>query len=321
MKKSLTVIIVVLLVIASFVAGYAIQYNTQKHNISGNFVTVVDDDNNVVSVKQPVNRIVSLAPSCTQIAFALGLGSKIVGDTIYDNFPNATKNITKIGGVTNISIDKIVNLTPNLVLAYPLNYAQSLQQLKSLGIPVLILDPKNLQGIIHDLYLVGYVTGTYSNASIIAGKINSWLYSLYNVTSTIQNKEKLFYLGWYPQLWTAGEETFINEMIVLAGGINIASTGYSWFIMSKEYLIMENPQWIILSQDQKYLIPQIENDSSLANITAIKDRNFIILNDYLIQEPGPQIFIGIEMIFQTIYPQYSSNIPKLTMQDIFPGYT
>ncbi|MEL9998474.1 MAG: helical backbone metal receptor [Thermoplasmata archaeon] len=321
MKKSLTVIIVVLLVIASFVAGYAIQYNTQKHNISGNFVTVVDDDNNVVSVKQPVNRIVSLAPSCTQIAFALGLGNKIVGDTIYDNFPNATKNITKIGGVTNISIDKIVNLTPNLVLAYPLNYAQSLQQLKSLGIPVLILDPKNLQGIIHDLYLVGYVTGTYSNASIIAGKINSWLYSLYNVTSTIQNKEKLFYLGWYPQLWTAGEETFINEMIVLAGGINIASTGYSWFIMSKEYLIMENPQWIILSQDQKYLIPQIENDSSLANITAIKDRNFIILNDYLIQEPGPQIFIGIEMIFQTIYPQYSSNIPKLTMQDIFPGYT
>ncbi|MEM0098407.1 MAG: helical backbone metal receptor [Thermoplasmata archaeon] len=321
MKKSLTVIIVVLLVIASFVAGYAIQYNTQKHNISGNFVTVVDDDNNVVSVKQPVNRIVSLAPSCTQIAFALGLGSKIVGDTIYDNFPNATKNITKIGGVTNISIDKIVNLTPNLVLAYPLNYAQSLQQLKSLGIPVLILDPKNLQGIIHDLYLVGYVTGTYSNASIIAGKINSWLYSLYNVTSTIQNKEKLFYLGWYPQLWTAGEETFINEMIVLAGGINIASTGYSWFIMSKEYLIMENPQWIILSQDQKYLIPQIENDSSLANITAIKDRNFIILNDYLIQEPGPQIFIGIEIIFQTIYPQYSSNIPKLTMQDIFPGYT
>ncbi|MEM1609988.1 MAG: helical backbone metal receptor, partial [Thermoplasmata archaeon] len=301
--------------------GYAIQYNTQKHNISGNFVTVVDDDNNVVSVKQPVNRIVSLAPSCTQIAFALGLGSKIVGDTIYDNFPNATKNITKIGGVTNISIDKIVNLTPNLVLAYPLNYAQSLQQLKSLGIPVLILDPKNLQGIIHDLYLVGYVTGTYSNASIIAGKINSWLYSLYNVTSTIQNKEKLFYLGWYPQLWTAGEETFINEMIVLAGGINIASTGYSWFIMSKEYLIMENPQWIILSQDQKYLIPQIENDSSLANITAIKDRNFIILNDYLIQEPGPQIFIGIEIIFQTIYPQYSSNIPKLTMQDIFPGYT
>ena len=321
MKKSLTVIIVVLLVIASFVAGYAIQYNTQKHNISGNFVTVVDDDNNVVSVKQPVNRIVSLAPSCTQIAFALGLGNKIVGDTIYDNFPNATKNITKIGGVTNISIDKIVNLTPNLVLAYPLNYAQSLQQLKSLGIPVLILDPKNLQGIIHDLYLVGYVTGTYSNASIIAGKINSWLYSLYNVTSTIQNKEKLFYLGWYPQLWTAGEETFINEMIVLAGGINIASTGYSWFIMSKEYLIMENPQWIILSQDQKYLIPQIENDSSLANITAINDRNFIILNDYLIQEPGPQIFIGIEMIFQTIYPQYSSNIPKLTMQDIFPGYT
>ncbi|MEM0150280.1 MAG: helical backbone metal receptor [Thermoplasmata archaeon] len=321
MKKSLTVIIVVLLVIASFVAGYAIQYNTQKHNISGNFVTVVDDDNNVVSVKQPVNRIVSLAPSCTQIAFALGLGSKIVGDTIYDNFPNATKNITKIGGITNISIDKIVNLTPNLVLAYPLNYAQSLQQLKSLGIPVLILDPKNLQGIIHDLYLVGYVTGTYSNASIIAGKINSWLYSLYNVTSTIQNKEKLFYLGWYPQLWTAGEDTFINEMIVLAGGINIASTGYSWFIMSKEYLIMENPQWIILSQDQKYLIPQIENDSSLANITAIKDRNFIILNDYLIQEPGPQIFIGIEMIFQTIYPQYSSNIPKLTMQDIFPGYT
>ena len=318
MKKTLTILIVVILVIASFVGGYALNLSLNKPSQQAG-LTVVDDGNNVVTVPQPVKRIVSLAPSCTEIAFALGIGNRIVGDTIYDDFPNATKNITKVGGVTNISVDKIVSLKPDLVLSYSLNYPQDIQKLKSLGIPVLTLDPKNLQGIIHDLYMVGYVTGTYSNATNLANRINTWLYSLYNVTSTINNREKLFYLGWYPQIWTAGEETFINEMIVLAGGINIASTGYSWFIINEEYLITQNPQWIIVSQYQASLIPQIENDSALANITAVKERHFIVMNDYLLQQPGPQIFVGVYIIFKTVYPQYASKVNPLTVQDIMPG--
>ncbi len=318
MKKTLTILIVVILVIASFVGGYALNLSLNKPSQQAG-LTVVDDGNNVVTVPQPVKRIVSLAPSCTEIAFALGIGNRIVGDTIYDDFPNATKNITKVGGVTNISVDKIVSLKPDLVLSYSLNYPQDIQKLKSLGIPVLTLDPKNLQGIIHDLYMVGYVTGTYSNATNLANRINTWLYSLYNVTSTINNREKLFYLGWYPQIWTAGEDTFINEMIVLAGGINIASTGYSWFIINEEYLITQNPQWIIVSQYQASLIPQIENDSALANITAVKERHFIVMNDYLLQQPGPQIFVGVYIIFKTVYPQYASKVNPLTVQDIMPG--
>ncbi|MBD6955382.1 MAG: ABC transporter substrate-binding protein [Thermoplasmata archaeon] len=318
MKKTLTILIVVILVIASFVGGYALNLSLNKPSQQAG-LTVVDDGNNVVTVPQPVKRIVSLAPSCTEIAFALGIGNRVVGDTIYDDFPNATKNITKVGGVTNISVDKIVSLKPDLVLSYSLNYPQDIQKLKSLGIPVLTLDPKNLQGIIHDLYMVGYVTGTYSNATNLANRINTWLYSLYNVTSTINNREKLFYLGWYPQIWTAGEDTFINEMIVLAGGINIASTGYSWFIINEEYLITQNPQWIIVSQYQASLIPQIENDSALANITAVKERHFIVMNDYLLQQPGPQIFVGVYIIFKTVYPQYASKVNPLTVQDIMPG--
>lgn len=318
MKKTLTILIVVILVIASFVGGYALNLSQNKPSQQSG-LTVVDDGNNVVTVPQPVKRIVSLAPSCTEIAFALGIGNRVVGDTIYDDFPNATKNITKVGGVTNISVDKIVSLKPDLVLSYSLNYPQDIQKLKSLGIPVLTLDPKNLQGIIRDLYMVGYVTGTYSNATNLANRINTWLYSLYKVTSTINNREKLFYLGWYPQIWTAGEDTFINEMIVLAGGINIASTGYSWFIINEEYLITQNPQWIIVSQYQASLIPQIENDSALANITAVKERHFIVMNDYLIQQPGPQIFVGVYIIFKTVYPQYASKVNPLTVQDIMPG--
>lgn len=319
MKKTLTIAIVVVLVAAGFAAGYALNNALNSTPPMPSGLTVVDDENNVVTVHQPVNRIVSLAPSCTEIAFALGLGSKVVGDTIYDDFPNATKNITKVGGVTNISVDKIVSLKPDLVLSYSLNYPQDIQKLKSLGIPVLILDPKNLQGIIHDLVMVGYVTGTYSNATKLSSTINSWLYSLYNVTSKISNRESMFYLGWYPEIWTAGEDTFINEMIVLAGGINIASIGYSWFIINKEYLVTQNPQWIIVSQYQASLIPQIENDSSLANITAVKEKHFIVLKDYLLQQPGPQIFVGLYLIFRNAYPQYSSQVTPLTLQDLFPS--
>ncbi|MGC8701294.1 MAG: hypothetical protein ACP5R3_06785, partial [Thermoplasmata archaeon] len=92
MKKGITVLIVVVIVIASFAAGFAVSnYESQKvpsqggsKNSSVSYITVIDDENNVVKVPQPVKRIVSLAPSCTEVAFSLGLGKSVVGDTIYD---------------------------------------------------------------------------------------------------------------------------------------------------------------------------------------------------------------------------------------------
>jgi len=317
--------VVVILVIASFSGGYIISSygkqgssQVQQENVT-KYVTVIDDENNIVYVKQPVNRIVSLAPSCTELAFALGLGNKIVGDTIYDTFPPAAQNITKIGGVTNVSVEEVVSLKPDLVLAYDNFAPQAVQQLKSLGIPVIIFNPPTMLSIEHDLMILGLATNTTSNATKVINLITKTVNSIENVTYSIQNRTTVFYLGWYNPIWTAGQGTFINDLITLAGGINVASSGYSWYTIDKETLVKENPQYILVSQYQSYLISTIENDSTLSNITAIKEKHFIVLPDIYLQQPGPQMFVGLVLLFQKLYPQYASSITPLTLNEIFPG--
>ncbi len=316
--------VVVILVIASFCGGYiASSYGKQQSsqiqqsNVT-KYVTVIDDENNIIQVKQPVQRIVSLAPSCTELAFSLGLGNRIVGDTIYDTFPPATQNITKIGGVTNVSVEKVVSLKPDLVLAYDNFAPQAVQQIKNLGIPVIEFNPPTLISIEHDLMILGLATNTTSNATKIINLISKTLNSIENVTYSI-NRTTVFYLGWYNPIWTVGQDTFINDLITLAGGINVAASGYSWYTIDKETMVMENPQYILVSQSQAFLINTIENDSTQSNITAIKDKNFIILPDIYLQQPRPQMFVGLVLLFQKLYPQYASSITPLTLNEIFPG--
>ncbi|MGC8663272.1 MAG: ABC transporter substrate-binding protein [Thermoplasmata archaeon] len=331
MNKGVTALIIVILIVASFAGGFFVskyyiqgtskQKTGSTNNTGISYVTVIDDGNNVVKIPQPVKSIVSLAPSCTEVAFSLGLGNRVVGDTIYDNFPPQAVNITKIGGITNVSVEKVIALDPNLVLAYGgLNNPQTITKIENAGIPVLIMNPSNLMDILHDVMILGFATNTTSNATKIVNLIDNFIFYINNATYSIQNRSTVFYLGWYPQMYTAGEGTFINNMIVLAGGINIASSGYSWFIMNPETLVSENPQWILVSQDQALMLQQLENNSAFQNITAVKLHHYIILPDYYLQEPGPQMFIGVGILFKTLYPDSASGMPKLTLQEIFPGY-
>ncbi|MGC9175543.1 MAG: ABC transporter substrate-binding protein [Thermoplasmata archaeon] len=332
MKNSTVAIVLVVIILASFYGGFALSKYQENSNSGTNsttgtnlnnhafYITVIDDENNIVKIKQPVNRIVSLAPSCTEIAFSIGLGPRIVGDTIYDEFPPQAVNITKIGGVTNVSVEKVIELNPNLVLAYGgLSNPNTITQIEQAGIPVIIMNPSNLLDILHDVMILGYATNTTANATKVVNTIENFMTDLYNATSSIVNRSTVFYLGWYPDMWTAGEDTFINDMIVEAGGINIASAGYSWFIMNPETLVEENPQWILVSQDQYSMLQEFENNSAFQNITAVRLHHFIILDDYYIEEPGPQMFVGVEILFQTMYPNLANEIPKITLQELFPG--
>ncbi|MGC8992227.1 MAG: ABC transporter substrate-binding protein, partial [Thermoplasmata archaeon] len=253
MKSWIIAIILVLVIIVSFSAGYFfntmenktyMQNNTTMQNKTTNYtyVTVIDDLNNIVKIKEPVNRIVSLAPSCTEIAYSIGLGKYIVGDTVYDTYPPSAKNITKIGGLTNVSVEKVLSLKPNLVLAFGGIYDhKAIQQIENAGIPVLFMYPENLDGIIHDIFLLGYATNDLNNATKVINALEKFENNLNNVLHNIKNRSTVFYLGWYNPIWTAGENTFINDMIISAGGINIASFGVGYFIINPENIVNANP--------------------------------------------------------------------------------
>ncbi|MEM0160919.1 MAG: helical backbone metal receptor [Thermoplasmata archaeon] len=319
MKRIYAISIVVVLIVASFAVGF--EMNNSKPKLSGNdIVTVVDDYNTVVKVPQPVNRIVSLAPSDTEILFALGLGNKIVGDTVYDNYPAAAANITHIGGVTNSSIEEIVALKPNLVLAYSNFEPNVVESLRNLNIPVIVLNPPTIAWVMHDISIVALATNTTPRADYLDSMFSNLTTDIQNDSYNITNPLKVLFLAWYNPIYTAGQGTFINGMINLVGAINVAgNVTQQWFEMTEESAIASNPDIILLASSNSFIESDIKNDSIWKDVNAVKNNSFVIMNDVYLLQAGPQIFLGLEMLAKIIYPSIYANLPLITYSEIFPS--
>ncbi len=319
MKRIYAISIVVVLIVASFAVGF--EMNNFKPKLSGNdVVTVVDDYNTIVKVPQPVNRIVSLAPSDTQILFALGLGNKIVGDTVYDNYPAAAANITHIGGFTNSSIEEIVALKPDLVLGYGNFEPNVVESLRNLNIPVIVLNPPTISWVMHDISIVALATNTTPRADYLDSMFSNITNDIQNDSYNITNPLKVLYVGWFNPIWTAGQGTFINAMINLVGAVNVAgNVSQQWFEMTEESAIASNPDIILLASSNSFIVSEIKNDSLWNDVNAVKNNSFIIMNDVYLLEAGPQIFLGLEILAKTLYPSVYANLPMITYSEIFPA--
>ncbi|MGC8497642.1 MAG: ABC transporter substrate-binding protein [Thermoplasmata archaeon] len=319
MKRIYAVSIVIVLIAASFAIGF--EMNSFKPKVTeNNTVTVVDDYNTVVKVPQPVNRIVSLAPSDTEILFALGLGNKVVGDTVYDDYPAAAANITHIGGVTNSSVEEIVALKPNLVLGYSNFEPNVVESLRNLNIPVIVLNPPTITWVMHDISIVGLATNTTPRANYLDSMFTNITNDIQNDSYNITNPIKVLFLAWYNPIYTSGQGTFINDMINMVGAINVAgNVSQQWFEMSEESAIASNPSVILLASSNSFIVSEIKNDSIWNVVNAVKNNSFVIMNDVYILEAGPQIFIGLEILAKALYPSVYANLPVLTYSDIFPS--
>jgi iron complex transport system substrate-binding protein len=319
MERIYAILIVLVLIVASFAIGF--EMNNLKPKASGsNTVTVVDDYNTVVKVPQPVNRIVSLAPSDTEILFALGLENKIVGDTVYDNYPAAAANITHIGGVTNSSIEEIVALKPDLVLAYSNFEPNVVESLRNLNIPVIVLNPPTIMWVMHDISIVGLATNTTPRADYLDSIFTNVTEDIQNDSYNITNPLKVLFLAWFNPIYTSGQGTFINDMINLVGAVNVAgNVSQQWFEMTTESAIASNPNVILLSSANSFIVSEIKNDSVWDEVSAVKNNSFVLMNEVYLLEAGPQIFIGLEILAETLYPSVYANLPQITYSEIFPS--
>jgi iron complex transport system substrate-binding protein len=259
-------------------------------------ITVTDDAGRTVTIAQTPNRIVSLAPSITEDLFALGLGSKIVGDTTYDNYPPAATNITKVGGFSTPSIEKIVALQPDVVFASNLANDTVLSSLSSYGIPTVILSPTSLAGILNDLTLIGKATSSAENSRTLVANLTQRMTAF---NTTISSHPRVLYLVWWDPPMSAGSDTFEGDIIAHAGGVNVAQvanvSGYG--TMSKESIIAFNPSIIIEnSAMNSTVVQQVKSDPALSTVAAIKNSKVYVLDSDVISRPGPRAFDALEQI-------------------------
>ncbi|MCL4327481.1 MAG: ABC transporter substrate-binding protein [Candidatus Thermoplasmatota archaeon] len=255
-----------------------------------------------------LDRIVSLDPAATTTLYALGAYKYLVGGNCYDSYP-PNESLPNVTDYPAMSIQQIVNLSPDAVISFT-NYSQSqINQLLSLGIDYVFLSSGSNTsfGLIEQqTTLLGELTGTQSNASII----NRWINQSISVFSNISVPQvySMFY-ALYPGshgTWTSGNSTFMNQMFTYAHMKNIAANASGFYEISNELIVSGNPQVLILDQ---YFNVSLVNETPYTQTPAYSShRIYSIFNDNIFQEPTFRSIYGISWLIYNVYG-IKANLP------------
>lgn len=264
-------------------------------------LTLKDSFNREVKIDKAPQRIVSLAPSNTEILFALGLGDKIVGVTKYCDYPAEARTKEQVGGFSDPSVEKIVSLKPDLVVATGM-HEKVVKQLEELKIPVLAVNPKQFDEVYATIELLGKATGTQKKAAEVVAQMKARVEDIAKKVSG-KGQPKVFYEVWDEPLMTAGPGTFINDLIVRAGGTNIAADAQKAYPeYSLELLLQRDPE-IIIFPSGKNTPEKIMSRPGWQNITAVKNKRVIMVDGNLVSRPGPRLVDGLELFARAIHPE------------------
>lgn len=301
MRKSIFILVLLFLTIAS--SGLVACGNESSAE------TITDDQGRAVSVPNNPQKIASLGAPITEILFALGLGDRVVATDDYSDYPDEAKSITKVGSPwPGFSAETILNQEPDLILS---SSGAIVQQLESYGVPVFVIQPKDIAGIYEDIRLVGQITGKRKQASDLVEGLTARVSAVTERTTTLTDEQKptVFYEvdATDPiSPYTVGSGTFQDELITLAGGKNIAATQSGWYQMSMENIVDADPDMIVL-EDSQYGVSL----ESLGSRSPAWAKLSAVMNGYVypVEDPdltsryGPRIVDGLEMLARLIHPE------------------
>jgi iron complex transport system substrate-binding protein len=268
-------------------------------------LTITDDLGNEVTIEAEPQRIVSMAPNHTEILYALGLGDKVVGVTEYCNSPPEAQEKPKVGGFSNIDLEQVVGLNPDLVLGTSI-HAQSVgPALAERGLKVVLIDPETVEDVLEKIVLVGKVAGREETAIALADELRGRIEATMARVQKAEHKPRVYW-ELSNDLYTAGPGSFIEDLITRAGGINIAAdTKEQWPQLNLEALILADPEVIVLA-DHPYgeTAEGVKARPGWADISAVKnDRIVEILDDNLVSRPGPRMAEALEFVAKALHPE------------------
>ena len=280
---------------------------------AGGPVTVTDDSGHQVTMSKPAARVVSLAPANTEMAFAIGAGSKLVAGTSYDDYPAAAKKLPKIGDFASPSVEKIVSFQPDLVLAAGGVQASLRSKLENLGVKVFVVNPSTFDGVMADLTNLGKLMGVSSQAATVVDSMKQQAATIEQKVAGLP-KPTVFVEIYSKPLMTAGTGTYIDDMVSLAGGINIGDAAGSGFpSFSEEVLFKDDPAVYISTTGSMASPGQIAKRDGYDALRAIKDRRVYVLDQNILDRPGPRLIEGLQQLAAAIHPEaFASPSPSAT---------
>lgn len=265
-----------------------------------------DDRGKVVILKKPPQRIVSLAPAVTEMLFAIGAGNRVVGVTSYCDYPPAAKKLPKVGGFTNPSLEKIVNLRPELVVAMRGNPLNLLERLEKMGYPVFALNPQKLNDVLSGVERLGKLIGS-KEAEKVVSDLRRRVERMKMMASKVpwERRPKVMIELWDNPLIVFGRDSIGNEVIELAGGRNIIEKGrIPYPQISLEFVLENQPDVIVLAHMTKVRNPleEVKRRANWERLKAVREGRVFAIDADIIDRPGPRLIQAIETLHRLLYP-------------------
>lgn len=262
-----------------------------------------------VVLKEAAQRIISLAPSNTEILFAIGAGSQMVGRDSLSDYPAESANVTDIGSAYEaLNTEMIISLKPDLIIAAEINTPEQVKELEDLGLTVYYLNnPHTLEELYDNLQIVAQLTGREAETAALIDSLKARVAAVDEKIAPLSSRISIFYEidGTDPaKPYTAGKDTFITLLIERAGGYNIAADIEGYPQLSLEQVVAADPAFILLGDAAYGVTPEsIATRPGWENLSAVKNGQVFPFDDNLLSRPGPRLVDGLEALAKLLRPE------------------
>lgn len=265
-------------------------------------LTVTDATGTQITFEQAPQSIVTLVPSETETIFAIGAGHLVVGVDEHSNYPEEAASIAKVGDMAT-NIEAVAALNPDLVLASSSMNGDAVAKLRELNLNVYATAPKTYDEVIAKIVEIGKIVNMPAEASEVADRMRQ---VKQQVEDTVKDAEKRKVYLEFSEGWTVGSGEFMDELLTIAGGINVAGGQSGWFEVNAEEIVQQNPQVIIYpdyGEEKSSIVAAIEKRPGWETIDAVKNGRLVkVTNDPLVRV-GPRLADGLLEMAKAVHPE------------------
>jgi iron complex transport system substrate-binding protein len=262
-------------------------------------VTVKDDDGNPVTLQKPAQRVISLAPHVTEMLFAAGGGSHVVGVVAYSDFPEEAKKIPQIGSNREVDLERIMALKPDLIVVWRHGSSErQIEMVRKLGVPIFHSEPQKLDDIPDSLARLGQLMGTDKVAAPTAAELRQQLASLRGRYAN-RPPVRVFYQVWDKPLYTLSGKHIVSDALRMCGGENVfAKLPATAPVVSVEGVLGENPEAIFATAEKNY--GGVSMWKPYGMLLAMRNDNLFTIDGNLVNRSGPRMIQGAAQLCEKL---------------------
>lgn len=260
---------------------------------------VVDQLGRRVAVPSQPRRVVALAPSITEIVFALDRGERLVGVTRYSDFPPAARALPKVGSYIHLDLEHIVALAPDLCLAVKDGNPKAVvERLEAFGIPVYAVDPRDLDTVARTISEIGGLLNAAQTAERLVADLRRRIQAVRDRVAAVPEQPKVFFQIGISPIVSVGSHTIIDELITTAGGINATAGPIPYPRLSREQVIALAPEIIVItSMARGARFEQIRNEwAQWRDIPAVRDGRLFLVDSDVFDRASPRLVAALERL-------------------------